>query len=121
MSVQTATILQMPITFTVAYANTVTSASINKSFTTKTLADMIAAERPVDQATVDGLAKRITSAKELNNAVKRLRPIIYFGRYLDGARTRTAANIEAVTALVHDYDGRAGDKVTMTQLLARCV
>ena len=121
MTVSTATILQMPITFQAAFANTVTSASINRAFTTKTLADMIAAERPVDQQTVDGLAKRHTSAKELNNAVKRLRPIIYFGRFIDGARTRTAANIEAVTALVHDYDGRAGDKVTMTQLLRRCV
>lgn len=121
MSADTATILQMPITFTLAFANTVSSASINRTFTTRTLADMIAAERPVEQAVVDGLAKQHTSPKELNNAVKRLRPIIYLGRYMDGARTRNTQNLEAITGLGWDFDGRNGDKVTMQQALARCV
>ncbi len=109
-----------PTTFTVAYAPTVKQSSTNRSFTVKTLADLIAAEQPVPQERVDHLAQQHHDPKALNNAIKCLRPAIYPGQYPEGARVRTAQNIEGVTALTMDFDGRAGDRVTRAELLARC-
>ena len=120
MSANPNAVVTMPVQFEVAFAPTVSRASTNRTFTIRSLADAIAAEQPVPQDTVDAMREKYSSTKALDNAIKCLRPAIYPGQYPDGARVRTAQNIEGVTALVHDYDGRAGDRVTRADLLARC-
>lgn len=110
---------QFPLTFSVAHAATVTRSSTNKDFTIRSLADMIAKQPPLAEEILNDLiAKHGVKQGTLN--AKKLTPILYFGQYPDGARVRTKDNIEAATAIVFDFDQRAGDNVTRTEFLAAC-
>lgn len=47
--------------------------------------------------------------------------IIHAGVFPEAARTRTMENIEGVTMLMRDHDGRNGDTMTRSELKAKCV
>lgn len=109
----------MPVQFQLAYAPTVTRASTNKTFSIKSLADMIASYPPVDKAVSETMLTQ-HGLKKGNLELKKMGPIIYFGRYPAEARTRNSDNIEAVTAVVFDFDGRSGDRVDRADFLEAC-
>lgn len=109
----------LPLVFQVAFAPTVRQSSANRTFNIKTLADMIGGYPPVGQEIATALIEKhglIQGTLE----TKKLGPAIYFGRYPDGARTRTMQNLEACTAIILDFDGRAGDRVHRDALLVAC-
>jgi hypothetical protein len=109
----------LPLVFQVAFAPTVRQSSANRTFNIKTLADMIGGYPPVGQEVATALIEKhglIQGTLE----IKKLGPAIYFGRYPDNARTRTGQNLEACTAIILDFDGRAGDRVHRDQLLVAC-
>lgn len=110
---------QFPLTFSVAHAATVTRSSTNKDFTIRSLADMIAKQPPLAEEILNDLIAK-HGVKQGTLEAKKLTPILYFGQYPDGARVRTKDNIEAATAIVFDFDQRAGDNVTRTDFLAAC-
>lgn len=114
-----ARVTNLPLVFQVAFAPTVKQSSANRTFNIKTLADMIGTYPPVGQEVATALIEKhglIQGTME----IKRLGPALYFGRYPEGARTRTGQNIEACTAIILDFDGRAGDRVHRDDLLAAC-
>jgi len=111
----------LPTMFQVAYAPTVKSKSTNRTFNIKTLGDMLMSEQSVPQATVDAMRPNYETARALNNAVKVMRPIIHPGQFPDGISKRTTETCEGITALIHDYDGYAGDRITMTTVIERCI
>lgn len=121
LSEQVADLVAPPqMAFTVAIAETVKHASQNKTFTVSTLSAFINAEQPVPQSVVDALAKDHAAGKDLNNEIKVRGPALYFGQYPDSARVRNAQNLEGVTCLVWDFDGRSGDRIPRAALAAAC-
>ena len=109
----------LPLVFQVAFAPTARQSSANRTFNIKTLADMIGGYPPVGQEIATALIEKhglIQGTLE----TKKLGPALYFGRYPDGARTRTMQNLEACTAIILDFDGRAGDRVHRDALLVAC-
>ena len=120
MSADPQIVTRLPTAFQVAFAATVKSTSTNRTFNVRSLADLINAEQPVPQDTIESMAKNYDSKKALNNAIKCLRPAIYPAVFPDGARVRNMANIEGVTMITFDMDGRGGDTIPRAKMVERC-
>lgn len=119
MSADASIVTKMPLIFQAAVAPTVSRSSTNKTFTVKTLADMIGGQHPVQQDIAAALIEK-HGLKQGTLEIKKLGPIVYFGVYPLDARVRNSHNIEACTAIVFDFDGRSGDNVTRNEFLGAC-
>jgi len=119
MSADPTVITKMPTPFQVALAPTVSRSSTNKIFTVKSLADLIAATPSVQKEIADALIEK-HGVRQGTLEIKKLGGALYFGVYPEDARVRNAANLEACSALIFDFDERAGDNVTRAEFLAAC-